>query len=366
MKRLLLPLYSLWGRYFFKETLKVFILFIFCFYGLYILVDFSSHSTSFHHQVEFRWRELGMYYLCDFIKRAEVIIPFGIMIATIKTLCSLNIHNELVALMASGIKLKTLLKPFVLLGLFFVLLIYVNTEFLLPISLKHIKMIDASRSRQKNKTNILPSVQHVILENESLIIFQDYDSLKERFVDAYWVHSIDDIYRMKYLYPFMDKPLGEYVDHLQRNAEGNLVLQDSHALKIFPEIHFNSRKLTETLTQPQDLSITALYEKLPALSKNLSEKEAQILSVFFYKITIPWLCLLAIIAPVPSCVRFSRQLPIFFIYTASIFGLVAFYLIMDAALILGSRQVMQPAVAIFVPFLLFFGFFSLRYLKLRT
>ena len=139
-----------------REALKVFVLFIVCFYGLYILVDFSSHSTAFHHQVEFRWRELAAYYLSDFIKRVEVIIPFAIMIATIKTLCGLNIHNELVALMASGIKLKTLLKPFVLIGLFFVLLVYLNTEVLLPKALKNIKMIDAYAQGKKTKPNYFP------------------------------------------------------------------------------------------------------------------------------------------------------------------------------------------------------------------
>jgi lipopolysaccharide export system permease protein len=205
-----------------------------------------------------------------------------------------------------------------------------------------------------------------MLENESLIIFKDYDVLEERFVDAYWIRSFDDILRMKYLYPFKNIPEGEFVDHLQRDSEGKLNVKASQPSQIFPDIHFNSSQLTESLTQPLDLSMSALKDKLPYDSKNLSEKEAQILSVFFYKITIPWLCLLAVIGPAPYCIRFTRQLPIFFIYALSIFGLVAFYLIMDAALILGSRQVLQPSIAIFGPFLLCFGFFSMRYIRITT
>ena len=196
-----------------------------------------------------------------------------------------------------------------------------------------------------------------MLENQSYIIFQDYDSIKERFVDAYWIRSIDDIFRMKYLYPFKETPVGEYVDHLQRNQEGKLILQDSHQTKVFPEIHFNSHKLTETLTQPQDLSMTALHEKRPAATKNLSEKEAQILSVLYYKIVIPWLCLLAVIAPAPVLRSFHAPAAVFFIYALSIFGLVAFYLIMDAALILGSRQVFNLAWQFSRHFSLFWFFF---------
>jgi lipopolysaccharide export system permease protein len=360
-----LPFYSIWGRYFFKETLKIFLLFIFCFYALYVLIDFSSHSASLTRQISSRWQELCVYYLCDFVKRLEVLIPFALMIATVKTLCDLNTHNELVALMAGGIKLKTLLKPFISLALFFVMVIYFNTELILPMSLKKINMIDASRAKMKNKIHDFPSVQHVILEDESTLIFRDYDRLKKRFVDAYWIRSIDDVYRMKYLYPYMEKPLGEYVDHLQRNEDKRLTLYDSQTLKVFPEIHFNNQKLTETLTQPQDLSITAIKKKLPAALSNLNEKESQILTVYYYKIIMPWLCLLAVISPIPFCVNFNRQLPVFFIYATSIFGLVAFYLIMDASLILGSRQVIQPGLAIFTPFLLVFGFFSMRYIRLN-
>jgi lipopolysaccharide export system permease protein len=361
-----LPFYGIWGRYFFKEVLKVFALFIVCFYGLYILVDFSSHASTFHHHhVSFRWKEVAIYYLCDFVKRMEVLIPFAMMVATIKTLCGLNIHNELVALLASGIKLKTLLRPFVFIGLFFVLLAYLNTEFILPAALGKIKQIDQIRSSQKNKTRDRPSVQHVILEDESTLIFQDYDTMKERFSDAYWIRSMDDIFRMKYLYPHAETTQGEYVDHLVRDESGQLVIHESNKALNFPDLKFNNAKLMETLTQPSDLSIGALNEKLPSHFKALSEKEAQMLSVYYYKLAMPWLCLLAVIAPAPFCIRFTRQLPIFFIYAISIFGLVAFYLIMDAFLVLGSRQVMPPAAAIFIPFSLFFGFFWYRYIRLN-
>lgn len=357
---------SLWGRYFLKETFKVFFLFIICFYGLYVLVDFSSHTTSFYHHVEFHWKEVIIYYFCDFLKRAEVIIPFALMIATIKTLCSLNIHHELVALMASGVELKTLLKPFIFLGLLFTLLIYVNTEIFLPVALKNLSMIDTARSIQKNKTHHLPSVQHVVLENDSFVIFQDYDPNKECLIDVYWVRSIDDIVRITYLYPFKEIPEGISVDYLQRNEEGKLVLRESLNKQTFSDLHFNSRTLTETLTQPQDLSLSKLQEKLPAIAKELSEKEAQTLSVFYYKMVIPWLCLLAIIGPAPFCIRFTRQLPVFFIYAFSVFGLVAFYLAMDASLILGSRQVLHPTIAIFSPFFLCFGVFFMRYIKITS
>jgi lipopolysaccharide export system permease protein len=359
IKRFIFPWRSLWERYFFREILKVFFLFLICFYGLYILIDFSNFSYTFYRQPDFHWKELVKYYLFDFVKRMDVLMPFAIIIATIKTLCNLNIHHELLALLASGISLRRLLRPFVLFGLFCTGLVYLNTEFVLPSALKNIKLIDTFRSRTKNKES--PAVQHVVLEDESVIVFKEYDSAKERFLDAYWILSIDEIYRMKYLYPFEETPLGKHVVHFKRNPQGQLALQEMEENQLFSDIHFNNQTLTDTLSLPQELSMSDLHHKKPSHSHIPSEKESQILAAFYYKLAMPWLCLLAVIGPAVSCLRFTRLLPVFFIYSGSIFGLVGFYLIMNAALILGSRHVIDPSLAIFVPFSLVMGFFGLRY-----
>jgi lipopolysaccharide export system permease protein len=358
----LLPLATIWGRHFIKETLKVFVLFIVCFYGLYVLIDFSSHSTSFHHNhMSFKLGTLIFYYGCEFIKRAEVIVPFALMIATIRVLCKLNMNNEWIALLASGVKLRSLLRPFLFLGILFSIMMYINTEYLMPQGLKAIKHIDAASSREKNKANERPAVQHVLLEDETPLLFHDYDSTQARFIDAYWFRSLDDVYHMKYLYPYGDKPLAEYIDHWVREPSGYLVLKSSDAMKIIPDMRFNNQKLLDTLIQPQELSLQELNQKRSSFLHAPSEKEAQVLTVFYYKLVLPWLCLLAIIGPAPFCIKVTRQLPVFFIYAASVFGLVAFYLIMDAALVLGSRQVLPPLVAILTPFISIFGFFFCRY-----
>src|ERR1700722_2577297 len=89
------PVRTIWGRYFLSQMLKCFFLFIFCFYGLYMLIDFSSHATHFHHSHQaILWKEVGLYYLADFSKRVEVLIPFALLISTIKVLTSLNQHHE--------------------------------------------------------------------------------------------------------------------------------------------------------------------------------------------------------------------------------------------------------------------------------
>ena len=79
---------------------------------------------------------------------------------------------------------------------------------------------------------------------------------------------------------------------------------------------------------------------------------------------IPFLSLFAIIAPAPYCVKFSRQPPLFLIYTGTLFGLIAFYLFMDASQVIAKRQVISPFLAIITPFCFFFGYFSWRFYQM--
>ncbi len=352
----------IWQRYFLKELFKVFFLILFCFYGLYVIIDYASHTGNLPgHHVQVEWKDLLLYYGYIFVGRAEILIPLALLIATIKTLCTLNVRNELVALMASGIKLKVLLRPFVFVGIFFMLAIFLNEEFLLPTALTTLQRIEDATKHAKRQKQQITSVQNVLLEDGSTILYHSYDTASERFFDAYWIRSIDEIYRMKYLSPNADVPVGYYVDHLSRQPSGQLVRTEAFEKRRFPEMRFNPDRLHESLTNPDLLAIGQLWHQLPKTSEAYSEKESQTLAAFHWKLGIPWLCLLAVIVPAPFCVRFSRQLPIFFIYVCGIFGLIAFYLVLDAALIVSKRQVLDPLIALGIPFALVIGSSAYRY-----
>lgn len=352
---------SIWERYFLRETLKVFSFFLLSFYGLYALIDYSNHAASFKHY-HFSFLDIAKFYAFEFVTRMDVLVPFALLIACVKTLCSLNTHNELVALMANGIRLKRLLFPFIALGLLFTGVIYFNTEVLQPLAFKYNTQLDHSRAKAKQRKSVL--VQQLLLEDHSHLIFQEYRPDTQHFFDAYWIRSIDDIYRIRTLLPGSPEPIGNGVEHLQRTPEGLLAVTETFQTKSFPEMHFNQGKLLQSVVSPEAKSLSDLQRQLPNRSQELSEKEAQLMTTYHYKLAIPWLCLLAVLAPAPFCLRFSRTLPVFFIYVFSIFGLVAFYLVMDASVILGERQMVPPLLAVWIPFSTFFALFAWRFLRL--
>jgi len=355
---------KIWERYFLKETLKTFLLFILCFYGLFVLIDYATHAASFHRTgLALHWQDIAFYYLLEFIKRMDVLIPFALLLSTIRTLTNLNVHNELVALMASGVKLKTLLRPFIYLALLFTMLLYLNTELFIPKALKEMKHMDNLRSIAKHKDRHNKTIHNLTLEDGSTLLFQNYDSIEEHFFDAYWIQSADEIYRIKFLYPYKEVAEGHFVDHLERSPAGAMSAKGSYEKTTFPKMKFNNATLFETLTTPDEQSYSELWPKIASLVESESEKQAQLVATFYFKLVMPWICLLAVIAPAPFCINFSRNQSFFFLYACSIFGLVAMYIIMDSALVLAERQVMLPAAAILVPFMGLMAFFGYRYIK---
>lgn len=363
-------LQQIWERYLLRQFITMFFFFLCCFYGLYVLIDYASHASSHHRS----WFEFVRYYLFVFASRAEILVPIALLIAFVKTICTLNTNHELVALMAGGFKLKTLMRPFLTVGFLCLILMFLNEQFILPSALKKLNRIENSRKHQKRALTNL-AVKHLVLEDGSLLFFQNYDSAKERFFDVFWVPSVDNIYKIKFLNPIFS--MGYFVDHLVRQPSGELILQESFKEFFFPSMKFNREILQSTIIDPETLSLTALakeayqiaYEQTEKQSESavhrLNEKESKIMTAFYWKLTIPWLCLMAIMAPAPYCILFSRQLPIFLIYMCSLFGLIAFYMFIDAAQVIAKRQVIPPFWAICCPFLLIFSFFGWRFYKME-
>lgn len=365
VKRYRIMLTKIWERYFLFEFIKVFSLFLSCFYGLYILIDYASHTNAVpNFQIQIHGNHFIRYYFYVFASRLEILIPIALMIATIKTVSRLNTDRELVALMSSGQALQTLLRPFIQAAFFCMILVYLNEQFILPNALRKLRRIEDVTRQKKNQSLTNAAARHLVLENNSLLIFQAYDASKKHFFDAYWIESINHIYRIKYLEPFTDtSPVGRYVDKIVRQPNGELIQQASYPEYIFSDMRFNKEVLQSTIIEPDVLPIYQLVKEVIGLNHEMTEKESKLLTAFYWKLSMPLLCLIAVLLPLPFCVRFSRNFHVFFIYIGGLFGLIAFYLYLDAIQVVANRQIAPPLWAIFFPTVLFVSWTGWRYLR---
>lgn len=344
---------KIWEKYILRIFLTTLLFVLLGFYGLYVLIDYSCHTSYIHSGITSPLQHLGVIYLSEFANRLDVLLPFAILIATIKTLTQLNTHNELVALLAGGVSIKRILRPLVITGFFLTAILYANAQFAVPKAKHTLKTITEERHQYKKKRSDQPFVQHLFLEDESRVIFQKYDAYNKRFYDAYWIADSDKLYHMKHLYPHEKPPRGEEVEKFERAPNGVLTKQETFSEIAFNTMQFNKKRLLETTTSPEELSIKQVWSRLPSLTNPKSEKQSALLTAFYYKVLTPWICLLAIIGPAPFCVRYTRTLPVFFIYACFTFIFVTFHLVMESAEVLGKRQVVDPLLIIFIPFILF-------------
>lgn len=348
------PLTTIWERYILKKIFVMFSLCLFGFYALYVLINYSSHSSSFHHY-HLSFRDIISYYLYNFITQVDILVPFAFLIACTHTLCSLNAHNELTALLMAGVTKKRVLAPFFFCALVLILFLYASAEFASPLAAQHYRQYEQLRASSKHSKRNHPYIQQIALADGSSVIFQNYNSLTKSFEDAYWIKSIDDIYRIGVLEPTNTAAIGTDIEHLKRDDAGNLVVAEKFTTKVLPDLVFNKKSLQETVTDPDGFALSALHEKGSGSEALNSEKDARLLTTYYRKLALPLACFLALLIPIPLCMQFTRVLPTFLIYATGILVLVAFFLVMNAASHLGERQVVSPALAIWVPCLAFLG-----------
>lgn len=354
---------KIWEKYFVSQTIKSALFFLFAFYGLYALIDYASHTGTFHHHhAKLSIGEVLLFYLSEFFRRAEVLIPLALMIGSIRTLTQMNTNHELVALKAAGISTSRLMRPFLWIGFLGVIFLYALTEWIEPLALKEERSIETTHLVDAKDSG--PRVNHLKLEDGSSLLFQKYDKTARTFYDLIWVRNADEIYRMKYL-DVKSIPQGFYIEVIKRK-NGLLSLESRIKEKLFDDLKFSSKRLIETVTPPEERALSRLALEIKPFNYN-SEKETHALAVFLRKMILPWLALLVMIGIIPFCIKVTRDLKVFSIYAVSLFGLVFIYIVINAGTTLAERQVANPYLAILAPFaMIALGLISRYYGAVRS
>jgi lipopolysaccharide export system permease protein len=195
------------------------------------------------------------------------------------------------------------------------------------------------------------------------MIYRTYNPVIRQFEDVFWIASIDKIYHMKTLTCEAASPTGKMVDIMVRDASGNLERTASIPTLVLKEMQFDEESLINSITPPRDQSLSMLYSQMRLYGKSMSERAVDIRSNFFYKLAFPLMCLIAVIAPASSCLAFRRSIPQFMIYLLALSGLFCFFLLLQVAFVLAKSQIVEPAVAIVVPWALIFCIFGRNYMR---
>lgn len=353
----------IWKHYFLREIVKIFFLFLGSFFFLYSLLDYSTHMQDFVKDNQIQILDIISYYGFHFIKRADLLLPLALLLATVKVLCSFNNHRELVALQTASIPLKKLLSPFFLVALVCTLFNYISFEYITPKSLNFL-----DRFRQEHFKHTYKGIRkepfHIFhLKDNSKLIYQYYDESEAKFFDVLWIRSSSDIYRIKWLSADQDHPEGHYIDHLIKTPEGYFVKKESFTTEVLNDLKWKNNRARQGIIPFENRGISELVNLYLQKAQNTSYAGSEILAYLSFKCLMPLLSFLVVFAVAPFCVRYSRGLPLFLIYTFSLFGFLTFFTLMDSAVIIGKNGVIHPILANFFPFALSTILCSFKYKK---
>lgn len=352
-------------KYLTKEIILLTFFLLLSLFFLYALIDYSIHLKTFN-QERLGFGTIAFYYLWQFIQRLDILFPLSLMLATIKILTTMNQKCELVALFASGVSFKRVFKPFFWIACIVIVFTYMNFEYLQPTSYSNIQNFEKKHFKKKDEFS--SPVFSYTLPNDTLLLYQHFDSQQKVFSNVFLVVSCDEIYRMKTLILEKERSIGKEVDILIRNKNMEMTKQESLETHIFSKIEIEEKKLSEKMTSARMQSMTELSNKLSfkamGFFNKMSDKEAEVATYFSYKLFIPLLALLAVLAPTSFCIQSNRKLPLFLIYSSFLFGILSFFTLINSTLILSTHQILPPFWAICAIFLAFFTYFGFRYAKL--
>jgi lipopolysaccharide export system permease protein len=351
---------KLWERYFFREIFKVFFFFLFGFFFLYSLIEYSMHMDDFFRNNHLQMKEVVLYYVNQLLKRLDFLLPMALLLSTIKVLTTLSVRNEWIVLQASGLSTRRLLRPFMVIACACSILVYMNFQYFLPSALRHIDEFRVSNFCSSHVAQRRELIHLIPLKDNTKLLYQSFDKEKNVLFDVLWIKSLDDIWRIKYLNANPANPTAEYVDHIVRNSAGFFEKKESHPKLFLPDLKWHPRMARQGLIPFDQRSLTELYKMRYKMELNPYEVP-KVSTALSFKTAIPLMSPLLVIALAPFCLSYRRQRHFFLLYALGLFGLFAFYMLLDSLTILSDNDVIKPALAVFVPLSLFATFFSWRF-----
>lgn len=355
--------FPIWERYFYKEFIRAFLSILFGIFALYVVVDLMAHLKYLMHGYS-TFSTWFVYYAANFSKRLDILVPFSLLLTSIRTIFSMQQKGEFVAMLASGVSKKTLLKPFLMVSFLATFGLYANYECTLPLAIPRLNLIADTAFGKEEVEKYTPELKEIILQDSSKIFYSSYNRKLKQFKDLFWIRTPDEIYHMKTLTTLdPSTPIGAKVDKIVRGSSDTLEKVASFDNYTFKDLKLTKEILKNSLTSAEEQSMSQLAIQLPLCASSTSKKSREIRATFYSKIAFPWLCILAFIAPVPFCFTFSRNKSPLALYLIAIASLFCFNVILEAAFVIAKSEIIPSFLAIALPWGIAGFFFGKKYVR---
>ncbi len=311
---------------------------------------------------------LTYFYQRHILKRLLVsfgfLLPLSILLSSIYSLTRLNNARELVALLSSGIPIRKILRPFWLVACGIFAFQIINQQFFLPKARYAIDDMKNTYVRDVRKLTANEPFRLLFLKDGSKLFYQSFDEPSKTYFDVIWLRSLNEIWRIKKMSAKAENSFqGKFVDIIRRNELENLEKQESHTFLNLKELSLQEASFHKVQTPVDSLPLTKLFQELFASSSKRSYTSSELWTEILSKGFSSATAFLVLMAAVPISIAYRRHLPIFLIYSISLFSFFAFIALIDALKILSTNQIISPFITMGLSYGIVLLVFGNRYRK---
>jgi lipopolysaccharide export system permease protein len=326
------------------------------------MIEYATRMDDFFKNETLELLPALGYYVNQFLKRLDFILPMALLLSTLKVLTSLNTQNEWTVFQVAGLSTRKLLSPFFAISLLCSTFLWINFEYLLPPALQNIDEFRMSHSHGSHLVKRREKIHLIPLKDQSKLLYQSYNAEKHALFDVLWIKSGDEIWRMKYLSADPAHPKADFVDHLVRSPNGMMEKQASYDSLILTDLKWHPRYARKALVSFDQKSIS----ELASLIKNQKVSPydmPKVKTALAFKITLPLLSPLIVLSFAPACLTFSRHRSFFLTYAIAIFSFFALYMLLDSLSILSDNALVSPIYTVLLPIFSLFVIFGWKFRK---
>jgi lipopolysaccharide export system permease protein len=251
---------SILDRYLIKEILKHFAIVLGAVIVIYVAVDFFENIDRFLEAGVPISRALEYFQL----KLPSIIVqvtPVGILLAVLVTFGLMNKNNEIIALKSSGMSIYYFLKPLFTLGLLFVIVFFIVSEIVVPITIS--KANEIYRQEVK-KYAVTATRKNIWIKGHRSIAFIAYFNPQDQTISGITLNRFDQQFRLTRR---IDAAKGKFQNdqwHFYEVMEQRLNRQDGlyevdFIEQLVEDIDFTPADLKRAAKKSEEMSVKELY-----------------------------------------------------------------------------------------------------------
>ncbi|MDY6823058.1 MAG: LPS export ABC transporter permease LptG [Thermodesulfobacteriota bacterium] len=343
-------------RHIITEITKVFAIVIAIVTVIYITVDFFEKIDNFMAR-EIAADTIIRFFLFKIPFVVAQVMPVAVLIAALVVFGIMRKNNELVAVKSSGVGTMSLLKPAVVSGIGFCLLIFVLSEFIVPETMSRANFIWLQQVR--GKTAAIKKRDDIWLKDRDTVLHINHYNPDRRTAHGVTLNYMNDTFKVS---KRIDAETASYIgDHwrlenvmVNRFDESGAILASEFPDTLTIPIDIRPDDLVMAAKSTDEMGITELYNHIKTI-------EAQGYSTALYRVDLhakfafPFVCLLMSIIGAGIGMSGKTKSGI----TANVaFGIgvsFAYWIFHSLCVSLGYGGMLPPVIAAWAANLLFAG-----------